>query len=94
MELIKGETLSCGCLRSSYGEKRIEQLLNNLNLTYIKEFSFPDLISEHGVALRFDFAVYLPTGKMVLIEYDGEQHYLTKTEKIWKDSLVKRQERD
>lgn len=95
MELVKGDTLSCGCLRSSFGEKRIEQLLIELNLIYKKEYSFSDLCSENNIPLRFDFAIFDENHTCIgLIEYDGEQHYSDKTDAIWTDTLNKRQQRD
>lgn len=94
MELSKGDTLSCGCLRSSFGEKTIETILKQNMFSYQKEYSFSDLVSEHNIPLRFDFAIF-DNGKLkCLIEYDGEQHYLNKTDGLWTDTLSKRQERD
>ena len=95
MELSRGDTLSCGCLRSSFGELQIEKLLKENNILYQKEYSFNDLRSENNILLRFDFAIFNSDNSLkCLIEYDGEQHFLKKTEKIWSDSLEKRQKRD
>lgn len=95
MELVHGDTLSCGCLRSSFGEKRIEEILKQNNFNYQKEYSFNNLVSENNIPLRFDFAVFDKSNNLVcLIEYDGEQHYLDKTDQIWTDTLFKRQQRD
>lgn len=95
MELKKGETLSCGCLRSSFGEIQIDKILKESQLPYKREYNFPDLVSENNVPLRFDFAVFNDDNSIkLLIEYDGEQHFQNKTDKIWSDSLEKRQERD
>lgn len=95
MELVRGDTLSCGCLRSSFAEQKIEEILQNANLIYQKEFSFTDLLSENDIPLRFDFAIFNKDLQLsYLIEYDGEQHYSDKTDKIWKDFYIKRQERD
>lgn len=95
MELVRGDTLSCGCLRSSFGEKRIEQLLIELNISYKKEYSFSDLVSERNIPLRFDFALFNEDNKCIgLVEYDGEQHYLNKTDRIWTDTQAQRQARD
>ena len=95
LELTQGDTLSCGCLRSSYAETKIEEILQKHKLTYKKEYSFSELLSENGIPLRFDFAVFDTEGNLqYLIEYDGEQHYLTKTDAIWTDSRDKRQMRD
>lgn len=96
MELKKGDTLSCGCLRSSYGETIIEQILKDNNIPYKKEYEFHDLLSEHQVPLRFDFVLFDSYGAILrIVEYDGEQHFLDKVNKFWKsDSLEKRQKRD
>lgn len=55
----------------SKGEVRIAKFLDNNNIPYSPEKSFEDL--RVIKPLRYDF--YLPT-KNVLIEYDGEFHYL------------------
>lgn len=95
MELMRGDTLSCGCLRSSFGELQIEKILKESNIKYEKEYSFNDLKSENNVPLRFDFAILNSDNSIkCLIEYDGEQHFLKKTEKIWSDSLEQRKKRD
>lgn len=95
MELAHGDTLSCGCLRSSFGELAIEAILQQHQLIYKKEFSFEDLTSENNVPLRFDFAVFDADNTLLyLIEYDGEQHFLNKTDGLWADNLAKRQLRD
>lgn len=94
MELVRGDTLSCGCLRTSFGELQIEKILKEHQITYKKEYSFNDLVSENGVPLRFDFAVFENECLQYLIEYDGEQHYLTKIDSIWSDTVEKRKERD
>lgn len=95
MELSRGDTLSCGCLRSSFGEKEIENILKSQQLKYQKEFSFNDLRSENDILLRFDFAVLNDNNEILyLIEYDGEQHYLNKTDVIWSDTMEKRRKRD
>jgi hypothetical protein len=58
MELKRGDTLSCGCLRSSYGEQAVEAMLIANNKIYQKEYIFSDLVSENNIPLRFDFAVF------------------------------------
>ena len=94
MELKNGNTLSCGCLRNSFGEQQIEKILKEQKISYQKEFIFSDLVSENNIPLRFDFAVFKNDKLAYLIEYDGEQHFLNKTDKIWTDSLEKRKIRD
>lgn len=71
--LRSGHTLSCGCLKASYGATLVEQALIQLNLTYEKEKTFPTLKNpKTNKSLRFDF--YLPHLNTI-IEYDGEQHF-------------------
>lgn len=81
--LKTGNTKSCGCLRRSFGEERVEELLNNNNIPYISEYSFEDLISPKGNPLRFDFCI-LKSGKpYYFIECDGLQH--THNYQAWPD---------
>lgn len=71
--LRAGHTLSCGCLKTSYGAQQIEKFLIQLKISYEKEKTFPTLKNpKTGKSLRFDF--YLPILNTV-IEYDGEQHF-------------------
>ena len=59
-------------------EKRIKTFLDKkyvLNKTYFKEYTFDNFKSEKGGHFRYDF--YIPS-KNLLIEYNGEQHYLPK----------------
>lgn len=76
---IKGDSLrdghskSCGCIKS-YGEEKITSILQELNIDFTTQKTFPKLVSEKGVALRVDF--YLPDLN-ICIEYNGVQHYNT-----------------
>ena len=67
--LKQGNTQSCGCLVSK-GENKIKELLSVMNIEYISQYSFEDLVDK--APLRFDF--YLPEFN-ILIEYQGKQHY-------------------
>lgn len=69
--LRAGLVLSCGCLHSK-GEAKIEKILNNLNITFVKQYHIDELKSEKNHYLYFDF--YLPDYN-IIIEYQGEQHY-------------------
>ena len=78
--LQSGNTQSCGCIRSK-GEEKIGQLLQKMNLNYIKEKTFPSCKNpQTNQALRFDF--YIPT-KNYLIEFDGIQHFQSKEDNPW-----------
>ncbi len=59
--------------KTSYGENLISKALKELNISYIKEHEFKDLINPGtNQKLKFDF--FLPR-KNTCIEYDGIQHY-------------------
>ncbi len=75
--LSYGNTRSCGCMRAhSYNEELINDMLFNKHITYSREYSFYDLVSESGKPLRFDFAIFSNNALICLIEYQGEQHYI------------------
>ena len=70
--LISGDTQSCGCSRLSHGEIKIKQLLDEYNIPYEMEKTFPTCINpKTNKPLRFDFYV----NNSYLIEYDGIQHF-------------------
>lgn len=73
-KILEGRVISCGCSKQSSGEFYVEKTLNDINVTYIKEYSIidgsPDE-SKNG-RLRIDF--YLPEFNKG-IEYNGKQHY-------------------
>ena len=67
-------------MKSSRGEIKICDILDAAGLTYIEEYSFPDLVAESGRPLRFDFAVFDDNGDLdFLIEFQGIQHYMAKS---------------
>ena len=70
--LISNNTQSCGCSKLSHGEIKIKQLLDEYNISYEMEKTFPGCINpKTNKPLRFDFYV----NNSYLIEYDGIQHY-------------------
>ena len=71
--LRTNKTNSCGCIKNSIGEWKIEELLKEMGIQYEKEKIFSSCIyPETKANPRFDF--YLPEYNIV-IEYDGIQHY-------------------
>lgn len=80
--LIQKDTISCGLCNASIGVIKIEELLQQNNIEYIREYSFSDLIGRNKMPYRFDF--YLPTLNR-LIEFDGIQHFQERS--IFKDDL-------
>lgn len=73
--LTSGEVKSCGCIRRSYGEEKIGAILMENGVDFKREYSFKDCLSQHGVKLRFDFAVFKEQQLYCLIEFQGDQHY-------------------
>lgn len=66
-------------MRASRGEIKIEDILRAAGLNFEEEYIFPDLVSETGRPLRFDFCVFDDDGDIdFLIEYQGIQHYQPK----------------
>lgn len=64
----------CSCYKKeSKGVLKIKLLLKNNNIDYVQEKTFDSCLSPKGNLLKFDF--YL-TELNILIEYDGEQHFL------------------
>lgn len=58
------------------GEIETERVLKELEVNYIWQYSFDDLLSDYGNPLRFDFAIFDKDNNLsFLYEYDGEFHY-------------------
>ena len=66
-------------------QPNIKHILELLKKPFIEEYRFISLPK-----YRFDFFIE----NCYIIEYDGEQHYLNKTDKVWSDTLAARQQRD
>jgi Zn finger protein HypA/HybF involved in hydrogenase expression len=64
------------CGHSSSGETRIKEYFDLNKIVYETEFSFSDLVYKYK--LKFDFAVFPNLNKdspLLLIEFDGQQHF-------------------
>lgn len=72
IKIANNHTTSCGCKRESSGERIIETLLNEIGVNYKKQYSFDDC--RYKYKLKFDFAIAL-NNQILLIEYDGIQHF-------------------
>lgn len=75
-QLNSGEITSCGCDKiyqnASFGEKRIEQLLNENGIFFIQEYKNDTCrFLDTNALARFDFYV----NNSYLIEFDGKQHF-------------------
>ena len=72
--LRAGVRLGDGCERSK-GEFKIQEILEENNINYKKEFTFSDCIITTNPA-KFDFAIFNKENIVeYLIEYDGRQHF-------------------
>nr|WP_312985542.1 zinc-ribbon domain-containing protein [Clostridioides sp.] len=69
--MINRENNNCTLCSMSIGEKRIRIFLENLNINYIYEKTYEDLLGIGGKELSYDF--YIPSNS-ILIEYQGEFH--------------------
>ena len=61
----------CPHCRESNGEKLVEEVLNNLNIEYKKQYKLPQLLNNHKVIVDFYLLDY-----NIFIEYNGRQHYM------------------
>lgn len=58
----------------SYSELRFGQILESLDIPYIWQYSFENLVGENKHKLSFDFMIPLSNNQKLLVEIDGEQH--------------------
>ena len=70
--LLRGKTRSCGCNKTSKYEEYVENILNETNITYQREFRFSDC--KNHFPLPFDF-YFENNNKKYCIECQGQQHY-------------------
>lgn len=68
-----GHITSCGCRIQSAGEAYVKNVLENMHIDFISQYSFNDCKSVY--VLRFDFAITNNKNVIGLIEYDGKQHF-------------------
>lgn len=82
-------------MKSSYGEIKIAEILEESGLSFQEEYSFSDLVSGKKWPLRFDFAVFDDDGNLdFLIEFQGIQHYEARSKFGGHDGLRKQQLND
>ena len=90
-DLVNNFTVSCGCLKQSQGQLKIEQLLIKNNIKYKKEYSFKNLKSKNNGSLRFDFAIFNDNNELShLIQFDGQQHFKEYNNDWFKQSSFKK----
>ena len=86
--LTKGDTKSCGCIKS-FGEYKIGQLLLENNIPFEKEKQFDNCrFPDTNRMARFDFYV----NNKYIIEFDGKQHF--EINNFFEQSLENIQEHD
>lgn len=82
-------------MRSSRAEIKIEEILEQADLRFEMEYSFPDLKAPSGRPLRFDFVIFDDDGKIdFIIEYQGKQHYEASSKFGGKRGLYQQQYND
>jgi Zn ribbon nucleic-acid-binding protein len=84
---IKG--CRCPYCKSSKGEEKIRKWLENQEYDFEEQYSFNDC--KYKLPLKFDFKLQDDSGKIILIEYDGIQHY---QESFYGNNLKEQQLRD
>ncbi|PHD66631.1 hypothetical protein COF61_09215 [Bacillus toyonensis] len=71
---IHSDTRCPQCQPASKGEDKIQKLLKECGISFLREYKFEDCRNIRP--LPFDFAVFDKVGELVfLIEYDGIQHF-------------------
>lgn len=60
---------------NSRANNRFLRCLKELPYIYKTEVSFPDLLSDKGYPLRYDFGIYNNDNQLILVELDGQQHF-------------------
>lgn len=72
-KIISGHTTSCGCRKRSSREDMIKTYLDSIGLTYKEQYRFSECRDKY--TLPFDFAIIKDDDSLILIEYDGIQHF-------------------
>lgn len=95
-ELIHDRKKSCGCRKENISKdaRKIFDFLTEEKITFLTEYSFDDLISENKIPLRFDFAIFLNSKIILLIEVQGRQHYMPVDIFGGEEEFLKRQRYD
>ena len=82
-------------MNASRGEIKIREILEDAGLNFKMEYIFPDLKSENGRPLRFDFVVFDDDNNIdFIIEYQGRQHYEASSKFGGKRGLYQQQHND
>lgn len=65
----------CSDCRNSNASKKVERIFIDNGIPYEREYTFSDLRGFNSSYLRYDFAVFLKSNNILLIEIDGRQHF-------------------
>ena len=88
---------SCGHVKSK-GETRILYFLQNKNIKFVSQWKNENFILQSGYPCVFDFAFFTKEDEempVFLLEYNGQQHYITRNSG-WdtEENLFRTQQRD
>ena len=84
-----------GTMDASRAERLIHEILVDYGVNFKMEYIFPDLKSENGKPLRFDFVIFDDDGNIdFIIEYQGKQHYEASSKFGGKRGLYQQQHND
>jgi len=70
-----GLVKSCGCLSISHAERVMRTYLEERGVAFDAEYSPDGLYGVNGGRLKFDFVLHFDSGRLLLVELDGVQHY-------------------
>lgn len=84
----------CSNHNVSIQEEKIIKLLDELLVIYERQYKFDDCLGVNGKHLRFDFAIFKNDSLLLLLEYDGEQHFHAYDYWGGEEGLTYRQESD
>ena len=87
LNFLKGQR--CPHCKRSKGEERIRKYLEDNHIRFKEQYSFDDC--KNIYPLRFDFMLEDDSGRIILIEYDGEFHY---TKQYYQESFNQQRLRD
>lgn len=87
-----GHVTSCGCRIQSSGEEYIKNILEDMHITFEKQYTFNDCKNKYP--LRFDFAIFNCGELAGLIEYDGKQHFEAVSLFGGEEGFIKTKQRD
>ena len=92
--LISRGTESCGCVRSK-GEEKIAKILFDNNIPFLREYVLKDCVFSTGGHPKMDFAILNTMQEVIyFIEYQGEQHYVSRGSIFTEEKVKLIQQRD